>query len=153
MKHCTICKQEKPHEAFALRKHGLHSWCRPCAREYGRNHARKNPEKNRARARAARERFRGKVGFKRDELLRHLKKTFGLSPGQWERLLTQSQGRCDICATSFRNVTQEPAVDHCHRTGWIRGLLCTRCNTALERLDNHGRHWAQRALEYLEVML
>lgn len=43
-----------------------------------------------------------------------------------ERLIAQS-GRCAVCATPM----QKPCVDHDHRTGEVRGLLCASCNTML----------------------
>ena len=52
---------------------------------------------------------------------------FGLTLEQYERMLTQQDGRCAIC----KEIPERICVDHCHRTGAVRGLLCSGCNTAL----------------------
>ena len=54
--------------------------------------------------------------------------TYGLTPGDYQRLLEYQGGACAICrgTRSYRL-----NVDHCHRTGKVRGLLCRRCNKLL----------------------
>lgn len=66
---------------------------------------------------------------------RHLLKTYGITEQQYEQLLQLQDGRCYICnraATTFR---KRLSVDHNHRTGEIRGILCHFCNTQII-----GRH-------------
>lgn len=59
----------------------------------------------------------------------HLKKTYGISLVEYERILISQGGACKIC----RRVPdgKHLAVDHDHATGRIRGLLCQQCNTVL----------------------
>lgn len=69
---------------------------------------------------------------------------YGLSEDDFARL--QAVGACPICERS--GVPME--VDHNHRTGAVRAILCSRCNSAL------GMFWEnvsimQRAIAYLEV--
>lgn len=76
----------------------------------------------------------------------HLRKTYGITIDEYDLLLASQKGRCAICkgGTSKRHF----AVDHNHRTGNVRGLLCARCNTALARfMDN--RTTVGRAYKYL----
>jgi hypothetical protein len=40
------------------------------------------------------------------------------------------------------------SVDHCHATGKIRGLLCTKCNQGLGSFENNVE-WLQNAIDYL----
>lgn len=50
---------------------------------------------------------------------------------QWVADLTEWQhGVCGACLRPF-TPSRPPAVDHDHRTGKVRGLLCTRCNLLL----------------------
>lgn len=58
-----------------------------------------------------------------------LKKRFNISLDEYKEMLEIQDGKCAIC----KNVTtiRQLAVDHCHKTGGIRGLLCTSCNTAI----------------------
>jgi len=65
--------------------------------------------------------------------------------------LSEAQGRkCAICgALSGNNARRERlAVDHCHETKHIRGLLCHRCNTAIG-LFRHNQDIIARAAAYL----
>lgn len=61
---------------------------------------------------------------------RDLKRRYGITPGDYDLLLAVQGGVCAICARHPR--TQNLAVDHSHRTGQIRGLLCSTCNRHLE---------------------
>ena len=77
----------------------------------------------------------------------HLRKTYGLSIDEYDLLLAGQGGKCAICrgGTSKRHF----AVDHNHKTGEIRGLLCGRCNSALARfMDSRVNVW--RAHRYLK---
>lgn len=51
---------------------------------------------------------------------------YGLTVEQLDRLVLESEGRCYTCDS-----TAPLAIDHCHATGVVRGLLCAKCNTAL----------------------
>lgn len=62
----------------------------------------------------------------------HLKHEFGLTLEAYDAMLAAQGGVCAICCKpeSHRS-TKNLAVDHCHATGKIRGLLCYRCNTLI----------------------
>lgn len=70
----------------------------------------------------------------RDRCRRQQLKRFGLTPEDFQDVLDEQGGGCAICGRSAR-VTRM-AVDHNHRTGEVRGILCTRCNTALGMFDD-----------------
>jgi hypothetical protein len=53
----------------------------------------------------------------------------GLSLDDYERLLAAQGGGCALCGRKPK--TRRLDVDHDHRTGKIRGLLCQRCNRAV----------------------
>jgi 5-methylcytosine-specific restriction endonuclease McrA len=57
-----------------------------------------------------------------------LKRLYGLSLEDHQALLDRQGGACALCLDTF---TSAPHVDHCHKTGKVRGLLCSNCNTAL----------------------
>lgn len=65
---------------------------------------------------------------------------------EYQALLAAQAGICAICAKppTDRNL----AVDHCHTTGMIRGLLCIPCNTGLGKLGD-SVEGLERALAYL----
>jgi hypothetical protein len=63
-----------------------------------------------------------------------LKKTFGITTAQYKGMLKAQKGVCAICGNpeeAKRHKNQRLAVDHCHTTGKIRGLLCSQCNHGL----------------------
>ena len=51
---------------------------------------------------------------------------YGLTPTQYNELSELQGGRCAICRN--RQTMRAIAVDHSHKTGDVRGLLCKRCN-------------------------
>jgi recombination endonuclease VII len=53
---------------------------------------------------------------------------YGLSPGDFERLLARQNGACAICKVRPAETLH---VDHCHATNKVRGLLCRYCNIGL----------------------
>lgn len=62
-----------------------------------------------------------------------LKKLYGLTPEQWASMFESQGSCCAICGTneSKRGTKTSWAVDHCHRTGAVRGILCHQCNAML----------------------
>ncbi len=73
-----------------------------------------------------------------------VRRKYGLSAADWDELVALHGGACAICGTAG----EELAVDHCHRTGRVRGLLCHDCNLGLGRFrDDPGR--LQGAIDYL----
>jgi hypothetical protein len=56
-----------------------------------------------------------------------------VSSRQYDELLRRQGGKCAICGCENKQNKRKErlAVDHDHRTGAIRGLLCGRCNTGL----------------------
>lgn len=61
-------------------------------------------------------------------------KRHGLTVEQYDQMLTAQNGRCAVCRTdkpSDRPDIRFMFIDHCHKTGKVRGLLCNRCNTAI----------------------
>ncbi len=72
---------------------------------------------------------------------------FGLTDLDYNKLLAAQNGLCAICHK--RPGKKRLAVDHCHKTGRVRGLLCTRCNIAIGCLMD-SPDLARAAAEYLE---
>lgn len=77
-----------------------------------------------------------------------LKSQYNLTIDQYRELLDKQDGRCAIC----RNKPQRMrlAVDHDHKTGLVRGLLCTRCNHKLLGSAHDNVDLLRSAIDYLE---
>lgn len=75
-------------------------------------------------------------------------KKYGLSYSDWELLLIRQNHVCAICKRPETGKTL--AVDHCHRTGKVRGLLCAKCNQGIGMFDDNASS-LRTAAEYLEL--
>jgi endogenous inhibitor of DNA gyrase (YacG/DUF329 family) len=81
-----------------------------------------------------------------------LRRAYGISASDYDRMFAEQAGVCAICAqpeTARRHGrTARLAIDHCHASGEVRGLLCSACNIGLGKFrDDIAR--LRRAIEYL----
>ena len=74
----------------------------------------------------------------------HLMRTHGIDEQTYEAMLSLQGGVCRLCGRSSKK--QHLHVDHDHKTGMIRGLLCFPCNRALGHLEKIG---LKKICEYL----
>lgn len=127
-------------------------------REYNREYQKKYRAANREKAKAAatayyakngdKERARNRAAYqrKRDWII---ERKYGLTPEAYAAMLANQNGRCAICdADTPGGRFTMFHVDHCHRTGAVRGLLCNACNhllgNARDNIETLGR-----AISYL----
>ena len=73
-------------------------------------------------------------------------KTYGITYKQYQTMLRTQKNCCAICK---QEAAKTLAVDHCHKTGKVRGLLCSLCNTALGMFKDDVTA-ITRSLEYLK---
>lgn len=120
---CRKCNQELPTSEFYIRRQGkikkYHSYCKFCVGTYNR------------------------------EI--ELKIIYELTLKQYNSLLEQQNNSCAICLETFKEKDKynQPCVDHCHVTGKVRGILCTRCNVAIGQLKE-DTNILQQAIKYLQ---
>lgn len=120
-----------------------------------------NPERAAELQRAYRERHKDRLNAKRKAIYEANKsaelaqrriskiKSYGLTPQQFDAMLEAQGGRCAICGTdkpSKRDATFR--IDHCHKSGAVRGLLCMACNSGLGMFRDHVPA-LMAAIEYL----
>ncbi len=122
---CTICKITKAKSLFSPSKINriAHRYqCKECVAIAAKEWRLRNPDKVKEFTRKNKRRAK-------DQLLKRL---FGITIEHYDDLLAKQKGLCAICHSppSYRSL----AVDHCHKTGKVRSLLCTSCNTALGSL-------------------
>ena len=106
-KKCKTCKIIKPIKLFTRTKNGWPSYCRDCASETIRT--------------------------------RNLIRDFNITKAQYNQMLAEQNHKCAICSIDESNnavshISRKPrkmALDHCHKTGKIRGILCSKCNIGL----------------------
>jgi|SRR5713101_6660310 len=61
--------------------------------------------------------------------------TYGMTVADYNTLLAMQNAVCAICK---KKSDRTLGVDHCHKCGKIRGLLCLKCNTGLGCYDDSG---------------
>lgn len=61
-----------------------------------------------------------------------LKRNYNLTESDYNRILARQKGKCGICE-NYRKLV----VDHCHKTGKVRGLLCSNCNSGIGLLGEN----------------
>lgn len=82
-----------------------------------------------------------------------LAKHYRISLDDYEGLVEKQNGKCRICEIDetlvIRGKRVRLAVDHCHKTGKIRGLLCSACNKGLGGFKD-SPDLLRKAAAYLE---
>lgn len=139
IKRCTRCKEDLGHWEFSRDsrvRSGLASWCRSCDKEYRKEYNKKNAERFREYS---------------------YREAYGLTLEDYSKMLAAQGGKCAICeqtetATQHGKVKQL-SVDHNHKTGQVRDLLCRDCNWAfghfkenpevLRQAADYAEKWAQ----------
>lgn len=77
-------------------------------------------------------------GFKETDSRRYRDirlKNFGITEEIYAQMLSDQDGKCAICGGPPDGRWKKLAVDHCHTSGEVRGLLCMVCNTMLGRFE------------------
>lgn len=127
-KRCTRCHAVKPLTAFSLSSKALDghlSSCRTCRSQHTKNWQKNNPVKYKAKQKQ----------FK-----------YGITPEREAALYVEQAGVCAICGTRPPGPL---VIDHDHKSGIIRGLLCRRCNAGLGLLGDNLTALSH-ALKYLK---
>ena len=144
MRTCSVCHIEKPLDEFwpdRRRKSGLMARCKECNRAQAAAYRASKPDYHKVVYAKTKEQTRE----------RHLKRKYGVSLADYDRMLADQGGCCAICrapeAEQFNSVFH---VDHCHSTGKVRGLLCRGCNHMLGVVGDDPAI-LQSAIAYLGV--
>jgi len=74
-----------------------------------------------------------------------LRTYYGLTPEEYESLAASQGYKCAICKCPFDGTEH---LDHDHSSGWVRGILCNKCNPAIGLFDEDIVRM-QEAIEYL----
>lgn len=105
----------------------------------------------------------GKVKYRMsDEQIRHygLQRYYGLTISEYAQMFADQNGLCAICkkpetaklpgrkTKKDQKAVRDLSVDHCHKTGAVRGLLCNQCNHMLGAVDDN-ENVLLSAVEYL----
>jgi peptidyl-tRNA hydrolase len=78
-----------------------------------------------------------------------LRKQYGITPIDYDEILEAQGGHCKFCHRTKGPSNGFLVVDHCHKTGKIRGLLCVTHNSALAAFGD-SEEGILKLLEYLK---
>lgn len=152
---CSGCGEEKPlaESYFATYKLKLagksrkvrrfRKRCRECVRLTERQWREKNLEASRQINRESETRRRADTR-RHDYLLR---RKYGITSEDYATALDVQGGGCAICGKPPTN--RRLSVDHDHKTGKVRGLLCMSCNRGLGTYKDNSAN-LRKAAEYLD---
>ena len=107
---CSKCNEWKLPSEFNKNKSqttGLNYSCRECSRKHTRKY--------------------------------NLPTKYGITEEQYDKMLTDQLTKCDCCGIMLvdgGDYKKRPVVDHNHKTGEVRSLLCHKCNLALGNIDD-----------------
>lgn len=76
------------------------------------------------------------------------KRSFGISVEEYDLMVLKQDNKCAICAIHQSQEKRRFAVDHDHKTGKIRGLLCINCNRGIGALKDSSE-LLEKAIDYL----
>lgn len=129
----TLCAKEVCRKAYAVKTSTKWRQRNPgSARDAKRRWVEANPERHSMQIRAA-----------------HLRREYGLTVEDYDLMLASQGGGCAICGATEGNFRRKRlAVDHDHKTGAVRGLLCYLCNSLIGNAKDDPDVLV-RAAEYL----
>jgi len=157
-KFCTKCKKRKSLDDFHKNRRnedGLQTDCKLCRKnwhkehyksrrdltkpkfskaEWQRNWRAKNPEKYKAVAHKNR-----------------LKKRYGMTPADYDQMFIEQDGKCIVCGIDQNELNHTLCVDHNHKTGKVRQLVCKRCNLFIGIYETGFYGLSERIKFYLEM--
>ena len=142
---CSCCNQKKDADEFKIigpQGKGVNdkpsgrdyrdSWCRACHCKAQKAYvATKDPEKH-----------------KQDRRASHYRNYHGISLGEYDKLNAFRDKGCWICGRPGK--LRGLSVDHNHKTGQIRGVLCNQCNRGLRWFSDDPAR-LREAATYLET--
>lgn len=111
---CSKCKQWLPPSSYTKNKKqktGLSYACRDCMLDHTRKY--------------------------------NILKKYGISIDLYKKMLKEQQDKCDCCGKDLKdkgNYKERPVIDHNHKTGKVRSLLCNKCNLALGNMDDSSEY-------------
>ncbi len=122
-KKCPCCQKEFPIEDYPVYQKTVrgrvvsyrYSYCRLCRKQKKADKYRTNTE------------------FRERMKLRSVLRNYNLSQEEYLSLFEQQNHCCAICGV--HSSVKKLVVDHCHRTGQVRALLCHRCNFSIVMFD------------------
>ena len=151
MKRCRKCRLVKSFSEFGPNRRARDRrsyYCQPCTlvmwREYREKYRRRDPDYDVKARQQSKNNYRLRM--------------FGLTRSQYLMMFEEQNGVCAICkraetltvGNKVGNSIRDLAVDHNHKTGKVRGLLCGRCNAGLGQFRENVKY-LKGAIAYVRL--
>lgn len=143
---CSRCNIDKPWSEYHIRKDVGHprGECKKCRCLGQKIYFQKNKTKVLANVREYYQKNKDKWRAS------SFKRKFNITLEDYNNLAIQQNHVCAICKSIQKHSNNEHLfVDHCHKTGKVRGLLCHKCNTAIG-LMNDDPQLFEKAILYVK---
>jgi hypothetical protein len=131
-------------------KDGHACYCKICAKTQNTLWAMANPEKRKRNQENYFQKKKDVLNENRKQRMGNLKQRLrirGFTIESFEQELLDQNNRCLICSREFTE-NLKPVIDHCHKNGHTRGILCCRCNIGIGYIEIPG--FLEKALLYIE---
>ena len=133
----ATCHFDRPHHAKGL--------CYSC---YRRDHRLKHLDAMNTANKRRNITFNARFPERKKQI--HRTRRYGITPEQYDKMLLAQHNQCKICLVEFGALrVKKASIDHDHNTKRVRGLLCSRCNSAIGMLRDSAFN-LQRAIAYLK---
>lgn len=179
MKICLKCKTQKMESEFHKNrngKFGLRSYCKECSKKYSKKYREENANNLREKGKKYRAKNADKIKehnkkYNRenaDKLKKYrkknidkrressLKRYYGITLEDYNKFLEMQGGICAICGKpetkSINGTLFTLSVDHDHKTGKVRGLLCKDCNLGVGKLGDNLDEIITQLIKYRDII-
>lgn len=142
-KKCTKCLRFLDIKKFSVGRAyrgGYRSRCKSCRAKYQKEH------------RGTGELSPKQIRNKSSDYNRLIQRKYGINIKQKNKILKNQNNRCAVCKSLFINneKCRSDHIDHCHKTGMVRGILCRSCNLGLG-LFRDNTEFLETAIKYLKI--
>ena len=140
-KRCSVCKKVKSVDEFyrngSTRKDGSkgpRGNCKICANKIHNAYVAEN--KDILNATRRKKYHKNTDGLKDKIRAASYRYRYGFTPEEYQKMSKKQKNKCGICKLDQDDHKRRFAVDHCHKTNTVRGLLCEKCNRGIGFFDD-----------------
>lgn len=173
-KKCSICHEIKPITEFSNNgKFHLRVYCKKCQKGIANQYYQKIKIRNKDKVpynntfkrcpKCGKLKKRTKENWNKQDIRKdglrsyckkcvkekNIKSKFNLTIEQYNNILMKQKNKCKICGNKFGDKFKKACIDHNHKTGEVRALLCKSCNIGLGYFKDNS-FILFKAIKYLE---
>lgn len=147
---CHSCGEIKSKQEFSINRNvtrGRSYRCLLCERKHRKEYLEKNPH-IRLRRNATRQLSYQDPEVRKTQMNTRYNARYGITLDEYNEWSKKQNHRCKICGVLAEHTWHKRLhIDHDHKTGKLRGLLCPRCNWGISHIED--KEWIIKAQKYL----